>query len=68
MVSVDGSFSGMVSSNATAAFIIDCLKTETTSEAILDAMCQKYNAPRERMANGVNKVLGILRGIGALDE
>ena len=49
MVEADGGFAGMVRSNATAAFIIDQLKTETTKEAILDAMCQKYDAPRSVM-------------------
>ena len=29
------SFSGLVRSNATAAFIVDCLKEETTKEQIL---------------------------------
>ena len=68
MVSANGDFSGMLRSNETAAFIIDCLKTETTQEAILDSMCLKYDAPREVMAVGVNKVLENLRKIGALDE
>lgn len=68
MVSADGGFSGMVRSNATAAFIIDQLKTNTTREAILDAMERKYDAPREVMAKDVDMVLGNLRKIGALDE
>lgn len=68
MVAAGGDFAGMVRSNATAAFIIDCLKTDTTPDAILDAMCRKYDAPREVMAVGVNKVLDNLRRIGALDE
>lgn len=68
MVAAGGDFAGMVRSNATAAFIVDCLKTDTTQEAILDAMCRKYDAPREVMAAGVNKVLNNLRRIGALDE
>ena len=38
MVEAGGGFSGMVRSNATAAFIIDRLKSDTTKEAILDAM------------------------------
>ncbi len=49
MVEADGGFAGMVRSNATAAFIIDQLKTETTKEAILDAICKKYDAPRETL-------------------
>lgn len=68
MVAAHGAFAGMVRSNATAAFIVDCLKTETTTEAVLDAMCRRYDAPREVMAAGVDKVLNHLRGIGALDE
>ena len=67
MVAAGGGFAGMVRSNATAAFIVDCLKTETTKEAILDAMEKKYDAPRKVMADDVDMVLGNLRRIGALD-
>ena len=62
-----GGFAGMVRSNVTAAFIIDQLKTETTKEAILDAMCKKYDAPRAVMAEDVDMVLANLKKIGALD-
>ena len=62
-----GGFAGMVRSNQTAAFIIDQLKTETTKEAILDAMCKKYDAPRAVMAEDVDMVLANLKKIGALD-
>ena len=65
MVEADGGFAGMVRSNATAAFIIDQLNTER--EAILDAMCKKYDAPRAVMAEDVDMVLGNLKKIGALD-
>ena len=68
MVAAGGGFAGMVRSNATAAFIVDCLKNETTKEAILDAMGQKYDAPRKVMAADVDMVIGNLRKIGALDE
>lgn len=68
MVAAGGGFAGMVRSNATAAFIVDCLKTGTTKEAILDAMEQKYDAPRKVMANDVDMVITNLRKIGALDE
>lgn len=68
MVAAGGGFAGMVRSNATAAFIVDCLKDATTREAILDAMCLKYDAPRETMAADVDMVLNKLRKIGALDE
>lgn len=68
MVEADGGFAGMVRSNATAAFIIDQLKTETTKEAILDAMEKKYDASRAVMTEDVDMVLGNLKKIGALDE
>ena len=62
------SFQGIVRSNKTAAFIVDCLKEETTAEAIVDAMCEKYDAPRATIAADVAKVLDTLRGIHALEE
>ena len=68
MVAAGGGFAGMVRSNATAAFIVDCLKAETTKETILDAMEKKYDAPRKVMSADVDMVIGNLRKIGALDE
>ena len=62
------SFTGIVKSNKTAAFIVNGLKEKTTKEQIVDAMCQKYDAPRERIETDVENVLNKLRGIGALDE
>ena len=61
-------FRGIVRSNKTAAFIIDCLKEDTTEEKIVDAMCEKYDAPRDRISADVAKVLADLRSIGALTE
>ena len=62
------SFSGLVRSNKTAAFIVDCLKEETTEEKIVEAMCRKYDAPREKIASDVARILGTLREIRALEE
>ena len=61
-------FQGLVRSNKTAAFIVDCLKEETTEAAIVDKMCAKYDAPRETIAADVKEVLDTLRGIHALEE
>lgn len=61
-------FSGVVRSNKTAAFIVNCLKEDTTEEHIVDAMCLKYDAPRERIASDVREVLQKLHTIGALEE
>ena len=62
------SFQGIVRSNQTAAFIVDCLKNETTEEAIVDAMCAEYDAPRDVIASDVKEVLDTLRKIDAITE
>ena len=69
LIAVGGeSFNGIVKSNPTAAFIVDCLKEETTEGAIVDKMCAKYDADRETIAADVKKILDTLRGINALVE
>ena len=60
-------FHGLVRSNETAAFIINCLKKETTEQEIVDAMLQEYDAPAEVIARDVHSVLEKLREIGALE-
>jgi len=64
----DVRFSGMVRSNSTAAFIVDCLKEETTQEQIVEKMLAVYDAPEAVIAADVVKILESLRSIGALDE
>jgi hypothetical protein len=64
----DASFPGLVRSNATAAFIVDCLKDETTKEAIVEAMLNKYDVSEQVAAADVDKILEKLRSVGALDE
>ncbi len=61
-------FKGVVTSNPTAAFIVDCLKEETTREQIIEKMLEKYDAPREIIEEDVNKIINSLSGIGALNE
>ena len=61
-------FRGMVRSNGTAAFIIDCLKTEISREDLLDKLCARYDAPREIIDRDLENVLNAMRKIGALDE
>ncbi len=61
-------FSGLVRSNATAAFIIESLKTETTVEAIAQALCEEYDADLTVVAQDVENVIDKLRQIGAIDD
>ena len=69
MVATEGAaFRGMVRSNETAAFIVDRLRRQTTPEAIIADMYAEYDAPIGVIAADVERILGILREIGALDE
>ena len=61
-------FSGLVRSNETAAFIIDCLKEETTEEKIVDKILEEYDVSREIAARDVKKILLKLREIHAIHE
>lgn len=62
------SFAGLVRSNPSAAFIVDCLKEETTREAIIAKMLEKYDATEDVLSADVDKILAKLRSINALDE
>ena len=69
LVPVGGeAFSGLVRSNAAAAFILDCLREDITEEQIVDKMCRRYDAPREVIAADTAKCLNTLREIHALEE
>ena len=61
-------FHGIAQSNKAAAFIVDCLKEETTEEAIVAKMCEKYDAPQAVLAADVREILDTLRSIHALEE
>ena len=61
-------FSGLVRSNATAAFIVDCLAEDVTAEQIVAKMLDKYDVSQAVAAADVQKILTKLRSIGALDE
>ena len=61
-------FSGLVGSNRTAAFIVDCLKSETSESELVEKMIEKYDAPKEIISKDVKKILDTLRSIGAIDE
>ncbi len=62
------SFSGMIRSNKTAGFIVECLKDEVTEEEIIEKMLTKYDAPKEQITKDVGDILSKLRGIGAVEE
>jgi hypothetical protein len=61
-------FSGLVRSNETAALIVDCLKTETTKEEILDKLLAEYDVSRQQAEQDLEGILTKLRSLGALTE
>ena len=58
----------LIKGNSITGRIIDLLQTETTQEAIVDALYAEYEAPRERIAADVAQVIETLRGAGAIEE
>ena len=61
-------FSGLVRSNPTAGFIIECMETETTEDEIVAKMRKKWDVSDEIARRDVRKIVSQLRGIGAIDE
>lgn len=60
-------FSGLVRSNSSAGFIIECLETETTEDEIIAKMRKKWDVSDEIARRDVRKIVEQLRGIGAID-
>ena len=61
-------FSGLVKGNKTLGAILALLKEDTTEEAVIAAMQQRFDAPEAVIAADVKKAIFELRKIGALDE
>lgn len=61
-------FSGMVSTNAVGAFICECLKTQTTPDAILDGICAEFDIDRETARQDMLAFLESLRRAKLLEE
>lgn len=64
----ESSFKGLVKMNASAAYIISCLREETDADGIVGKMMEKYDAKPEDLEADVNHVIEVLRSIGTLDE
>ncbi len=65
----DASFKGIIKSNDTAGFIVECLKNDTTEPAIVDRILEEYEGvSRDTVEQDVAAIIGKLRSIGVLDE
>lgn len=67
MMDASGKFAGIIHSNATTAFIAECLKTETTKEEIVQKILEKYDASPSEAAESVDRIVEQLKSIGAID-
>lgn len=61
-------FSGIVQGNKTLGAVLELLQQETDETAVVNSLCDRFDAPRERIMQDVKRVLDQLREIGALDE
>ncbi len=61
-------FHGLVQGNKTLDAIAECLTHDTTEEAIVDALCARFNGDREVIAEDVAVAISRLKAIGAIDE
>ena len=70
MISAGGTnFSGLVKNNSTAAFIVECLKKDTTVSEIVDRIMAEYSgAERSVVEKDVEGVIKKLRSIGAVQD
>ena len=69
MVSTDNKlFSGIVRSNKSAAFIVNCLKEDTTIDEIVAKLQEKYDGPEAVTRKDVEMVVHKLDSIGALEK
>ena len=59
-------FHGMIKLNETGAFITECLKKETTAEAVAEALCEKYDVSREKALGDVMKLVEAYKKAGLL--
>ena len=62
------SFSGIVKGNDTLGEIFRLLREETSEEQMMEALLEKFEAPRETVEADVARAVSELRKIGALDE
>jgi len=65
----DIKFKGIIKNNDTAAFIIECLKENTTETDIVDKILNEYSVTnRKKVEKDVRDVIEKLHSIGAIEE
>lgn len=67
-VPLEGSFHGVVRANASAGFILECLKNETSFEEVLEKLLAEYDVSREKAAADLEKIIAGLKELDALED
>ena len=70
-IAVDGNasgFNGMLTLNDTGGFIFECLKEDTTVEAITKSFLAEYDCTREQAVNTIENFIQKLREAGLIEE
>lgn len=68
MIDAKGEFQGIITSNETAAFIVDCLQKDVTKREIVEKMAEEYDAASDVIEKDVERILQKLQSIGALEN
>ena len=69
MVCLDSDvLAGMIELNETAAYIVEKLMQETTTEEIAKQMCNDYETTFEDALEGINVIVGQLKQVNAIEE
>lgn len=69
MICLDSNvLAGMVELNETAAYIVECMKSETTIEEIAKKISNIYDITQEEAVPGVESIIQQLRKINAIEE
>lgn len=69
MVCLDSDvLAGMIELNETAAYIVEKLMQETTTEEIAKQMCNEYETTFEDALEGINVIVGQLKQVNAIEE
>jgi len=64
----ENKFSGFLKSNESAAFIVNCLKEETTKEELIQKLLDEYDVDESTALKSVDYVISQLNVVGALDN
>lgn len=61
-------FNGLVKNNSTAAFVFELLKTDQTTDSIVTAMLEKYEADEATVRADVEELLASLKENKLLED